>query len=312
MSGTIPLSMTQQCDQYGDPLAGGQLYFIVAGTVSTPQNAYQDIGLTLPWPNPISLDAAGRVPQLFLADGLIKIRLTDKNGVVQLVADNVQVIGPSSGGGGGSAIDPTTIAQTGDLKPRYGVGAHTGWVRCNALTIGSAISGATERANADCQALFQYLWAIDPNLAVSSGRGATALADWNANKTLTLPDGRDRTFAGMGDMGNIAAGRLTAFTSTVLGAAGGEGSHLLATTELPAHGHGITDPGHTHTSTNNGGAATVPLAIGGSTTAISVNSGALNITIAPATTGITVNAAGGGLTHNNTQPTIVATIYIKL
>ena len=36
---------------------------------------------------------------------LIKIRLTDVAGVTQLVADNVQVIGPSRGGGGGGTVD---------------------------------------------------------------------------------------------------------------------------------------------------------------------------------------------------------------
>jgi hypothetical protein len=28
-------------------------------------------------------DAAGRLPQFFLADGLIKVRITDRNGVAQ-------------------------------------------------------------------------------------------------------------------------------------------------------------------------------------------------------------------------------------
>jgi len=74
MSGTIPLSMTQQFDVYGKPLAGGQLYLIQAGTVSTPQNGFQDSALTIPLPNPITLDAAGRIPQFFLADGSIKVR----------------------------------------------------------------------------------------------------------------------------------------------------------------------------------------------------------------------------------------------
>src|SRR6478609_4165166 len=137
MSGTISFSLSQQFDTQGKPLSGGLFYTFVAGTTSTPQNAYQDGALTIPHPNPIVLDAAGRIPQFSLADGLIKVRLTDHAGVVQIVADNVQVIGPSSGGGGGGgAIDATTIYQTGDLKPRYGTGAHTGWVRANGLTIG--------------------------------------------------------------------------------------------------------------------------------------------------------------------------------
>ena len=98
MAGTITLSMTQRIDQHGQPLSGGLLYTFVAGTVSTPQNAFKDLALTLPHPNPITLDASGFIPQLFFADGLIKIRLTSSDGVVQLSADNVQVIGASSGG----------------------------------------------------------------------------------------------------------------------------------------------------------------------------------------------------------------------
>ena len=88
MAGSISLSLSQQFDELGKPLSGGQLFFIQAGTTSSPQNAFQDAALTLPYPNPLTLDSAGRVPQLFFADGQIKIRLTDKRGVQQLVADN--------------------------------------------------------------------------------------------------------------------------------------------------------------------------------------------------------------------------------
>ena len=107
MSG-CSLSMTQQFDEYGQPLSGGQLYIIQAGTVSTPQDAFQDFGLTIKMPYPMVLDAAGRVPQFFLSDGYVKVRLQDTHGVVQLAAETVLVIGPSAGGGGGGAtcVDP--------------------------------------------------------------------------------------------------------------------------------------------------------------------------------------------------------------
>jgi hypothetical protein len=249
MAGTIPLSMTQQFDIYGQPLAGGQLYLILAGTVSTPQNGFQDLGLTMPLPNPITLDAAGRIPQFFLADGLIKVRLQDKNGVVQLASDGIQVIGPSSGGGGGGgglAGDPTQLWQTGDLKARYSTGAHPvppggtspGWVRANGLTIGSASASpsATERGNADCQALFQFLWP-NTDLTVSSGRGASAAADWGAGKTIALPDYRGYALGALTDMGNTPVSRLSAayFGSdgTVLGAVGGVEGRILAQAQLP-------------------------------------------------------------------------------
>src|SRR5215472_17929282 len=121
MSGTIPLELTQQLDEFGQPLSGGQLYIIQAGTVATPQNAYQDQALTIALPNPIVLDSAGRIPQFFLADEQIKVRLQDRYGVVKFVADNLLVIGPSTGGGGGGggSVDPTTVLQTGDIKVRY-------------------------------------------------------------------------------------------------------------------------------------------------------------------------------------------------
>lgn len=234
-SGTIPLSMTQQFDSLGKPLAGGLLYFIQAGTTSTPQNAYQDSALTIPWPNPITLDASARVPQLFFADGTIKVRLTDKNGITQVVADNIQVIGASSGSGGGGTVDPTTILSTGDMKIVYGTGTLSGFVRANGRTIGSATSGATERANSDTQALFEYLWGSDANLTVSGGRGASAAADWSANKTIALPDMRGRVVAGLDDMGNTAAGRIGGFgpNAIVLGSPGGQQTSTLLRSDLP-------------------------------------------------------------------------------
>lgn len=242
MAGTISFSLSQQFNQYGEPLSGGKLYFFEAGT-TTPQNAYKDSNLTLPWPNPIELDEAGRIPQFFLADGSIKIRLADADGVTQMAADGVLVIGPSSGGGGGTPVDATTVLQTGDLKARYGTGSHSGWVRANGRTIGSSTSGASERANSDCQDLFEYLWGADSNLTVSTGRGVSANADWIANKTIALPDWRGCALVGLDDMGNSAAGRLTsAFfgtSPTVLGARGGAQSATLTEATMYPHKHGV-------------------------------------------------------------------------
>jgi microcystin-dependent protein len=310
-AGTIPLSMTQQFDSLGNPLNGGLLYLYAAGT-TTPQSAYQDTALTIAHPNPITLDSSGRVPVFYLADGSIKIRLTNSAGVVQLAADNILVIGASSGGGGGASVDATTILDTGDLKVKYGTGALTGFVRANGRTIGSATSGASERANADCQSLFEYLWTADANLTVSTGRGASANADWVANKTITLPDWRGRALAGLDDMGNSAAGRLTATyfgtAATVLGAAGGAESHTLTTPEIASHTHvnSLTDPGHTHDVHISSTAST-----GGGGALLGSNPGAVTQS---ATTGITITnaAAGGGGAHKNVQPTMLATVYLKL
>lgn len=328
-SGTIPgISMSQQFDTLGKPLNGGKLYLIQAGTTSTPQNCYQDSGLTIAWPNPITLDSAGRIPQLFCADGSIKVRLTNAAGVTQLVADGLLVVGPA-GGGGGSSVDATTILATGDLKVRYGTGTHSGFVRANGKSIGSAISGATERANLDCQALFEYLWTADSSLAVSGGRGGSANADWVANKNIALPDWRGRAIAALDDMGNSAAGRLTATyfgtAATVLGASGGSESLALTLAQIPSHFHAVylNDPGHTHQvaaaygsytgGTSNG---IISAGAGAGFTSGTTISNTTSITVRDTSGGMgTANqtaTAGSGTAHKLVQPTMLATVYIKL
>jgi microcystin-dependent protein len=313
-AGTVPgFSLTPQFNLSGQVAPGCKLYVIQAGTVSTPQNAYQDSGLTLLQPNPLTCDAAGRLPQWFVADGSIKLRLTDRNGVQLFVGDNLLVVGASSGGGGGSPGDPTTIAATGDLKVAYGTSILSGWVRANGRTIGSSTSGATERANADVQSLFIYLWGADANLAVSGGRGASGAADWAANKTIALPDLRGRVLAGLDDMGNSAAGRLTASyfgsAATTLGVAGGAESQTLTAPQLPSS-IPYTDPGHTHL-------LTPPLSTSSSFTSGSqifpgsLTSGTMTFTSSSSVTNITINPSGGQA-HRTVQPTMLATYYLKL
>lgn len=324
--GTIAYSLSQNLDASGKPLSGCQFYTYQAGTTATPQNAYKDTALTLPQPNPMTCDASGRLPQFFLADGQIKIRLDDKFGVNQVTADNILVIGPSSGGGGGGSVDPTTIAATGDVKAAYGTGTIVGWVRANGRTIGSSTSGATERANADTQALFQYLWSADPNLIVSSGRGASSAADWAANKTIALPDFRGRTIAGLDDMGNAAAGRLTA---TYFGSSGGCSSAAATTLGVGCGGESAS-----FTLLNSNLPPYTPsgsIGVTGSVTAAFLGASGSGQTSGNPTTGapltnIPISVSISGATFTGTpqggtstpvvtksiQPTILTTIYVKL
>jgi microcystin-dependent protein len=322
-AGTIPFSLSQQFDQYGKPLAGCKFYTIQAGTTSTPQNAYQDSGLTIPLPNPQTCDAAGRLPQMFFADGQIKVRLTDKNGVTQIVADGIQVVGASSGSGGGGSVDATTILATGDVKAKYGTGTLSGFVRMNGRTIGSSTSGATERANADTQELFEYLWGADANLTVSGGRGASAAADWTANKTIKLPDARGMTLAGLDDMGNSDATRLAfAFGSLnkTLGASTNADHETLTTAMLPVTSLTFTGTNDAVSVTSDngtliaGGTHTAGLQSGGSTVTV-LDSG--SIATRPTATGSftprgSISSFGSGQPHSTTQPTLLLTFYLKL
>ena len=319
-AGTIPgFSLAQQQDSDGTPLIGCRLFTIQAGTTSTPQSAYQDSALTIPLPNPIICDAFGRLPQIFLADGSIKLRLTKSNGTQVFAADGILVVGASSGGGGGSPVDATTILTTGDIKPRYGTGVLSGFVRANGRTIGSATSGASERANADCQALFTYLWDTDANLAVSTGRGVSSAADWAANKTIALPDWRGRALSFLDDMGNSAAGRLTSTffgaTATVLGAAGGAESQTLTAVQIPT----ITSANAAQNIVTSppGGTA---LALATGIIGLNSSAGGTNFFASPSTSNgittpnsITVTSTNtSGAAHPIVMPTMLATIYIKL
>lgn len=323
MAGTIPgFSLTPQFDQFGKIAPGCRLYTIAAGTTSTPQNSYQDTGLTILNPNPLIGDSTGRLPQFFISDGVIKLRLTDSKGTQLFVGDNLLVVGASSGGGGGSPVDPTTVLQTGQLALWYGTGVQSGFVRANGRSIGSSLSSATERANADTQALYSFLWNADPNLAVSGGRGASAAADWAANKNIALPDYRGRAIAGLDDMGNTAAGRLTATyfgtAATVLGAAGGLESRILTLAQLPT---GITSRNaaqaisvlsvQTNIPYNTGldsGGGTGFTYIGGAAPAIA---GQILSTTNSADINVTSNNTGGAA-HATASPMMLATIYIKL
>lgn len=323
-AGTLPgFSLVPQFDKTGNIAPGCKLYVIEAGTTSTPQNAYQDSALSNALPNPLECDAAGRLPQFYLADGQIKVRLTDKNGVQIFVGDNLLVIGPSSGdggSGGGGGVDATTVLSTGDVKARYGTGTLSGFVRLNGRTIGSATSGASERANADVQALFEYLWGADSNLTVSGGRGASAAADWSANKTITLPDFRSRALAGLGDMGNSDNDLFDglAFTrgdATTLGSLLGAAKSTVAQANLPSVNFVVDIPAGQGSHFHQVPVRQAPPTSGGNTISGSdqASYGLASTASAtlPAMSG-TAASGGSGTALATVSPYVLVTIYCKL
>lgn len=189
----------------------------------------------------------------------------------------------------------------------------TGWVIAQG-TIGNAASTATNRANADTVNLFTVLWnnLADAQAAVSGGRGVSAAADYAANKTIAVPDGRGRTLAGRDDMGGTLASRITnaiaGFVGTVLGAFGGDQN-------VQTHNHTVTDPTHFHTarmSNNVGGNAdsfTANTGGSGGNNVSSNGSGVINTS--SSATGISLAAFGAGASQN-VQPTLIANMFYKL
>jgi hypothetical protein len=122
--------------------------------------------------------------------------------------------------------------------------APSGYLVADGRTIGSALSGASARANADALALFTVLWThytntvlpIQTSAGGASTRGASADADFTANKRMPLPEARGEFNR------NLASGRAVD-TARVLGSVQSEmvgpHSHTGSTATAGAHSHSV-------------------------------------------------------------------------
>ena len=139
------------------------------------------------------------------------------------------------------------LVPSGQIIAYAGTVAPTGWLLCN----GNAIDRITYAA---LFAAIGTVWGV--------GDGSS---------TFNIPNLVGRTL-----LGNSVA--------YALGSSGGQASITLTTAQLPAHSHGITDPGHVHASVVSASNVTSGSSAGG------VSAG----NTSSATTGITVNNTGSG------------------
>jgi microcystin-dependent protein len=247
---------------------GALAYFFEAGT-TTPRATYQDADLTTPHAHPVVADAYGRFPAVFIDFGAYRERVKTAGSTQLWDTDDIPNPAPFDDEVG---VDEDALLSTGDVFFRFKDGARTGAVRANGRTVGSATSGATERANADCAALYAELYNAlsDALCPVSGGRGANAAADFAANKTLTLPDLRGSVPRGLDTMGNGAGSRFDASVPFPAGNAPTPGStaganHVtLDAAMIPGHAHSFSATtgaagSHSHTwsgTTSSDGAHT--------------------------------------------------------
>lgn len=157
--------------------------------------------------------------------------------------------------------------------------ARPGWLLLwnDAQELGKTIASGAQHYGTQYQNLYVLWWESfnQARCIVNGGRGGSALADFNADKRMTIPrDTVNYVFA--------VAGNAIPF-----GTFEGEREHLLTIPEIPAHHHTYDIPN-------------VGVANGFDAFGLTVGS--------PANTGDT----GGGLAHNNMPPTTYKYLFVKL
>jgi len=129
------------------------------------------------------------------------------------------------------------LFETGDVKYTFKATASAGWVLIQGgtgtpgNTIGNAASGAVSRANADCLALFTLVYnsCSDAIAPVSGGRTGNPTNDFNANKTIRIPNLVGRSPIGAGGATNDGT------TNKILGTLYGAETATLLTANLPPY-----------------------------------------------------------------------------
>lgn len=302
----------------GLPDPGATLTVYTANTLSKV-NLYSDSALSVALSNPIVADSFGHVDPFWVADGNYRLRLVNTEGVVLCDVLTTPSVGASAASSG--AVATPEKWETGDLKPwMFADYSGDDWVLCNGETIGPPTSSATGKASLLCEELYTKLYNAFSNsiCPVDGGRGASAVADWTANKPIATLDLRGRALFGLDTMGNSAASRLTATTidvgdASTPGSSGGAQVITLTEAQLP-----IITPAGTIASTINSGGNSIAYGApdlnyqGGGTTgkgvtgALAPNSG---ISVTSAFTG---TAFGSGQSHKNMPPFMATNWLMRL
>ena len=128
--------------------------------------------------------------------------------------------------------------RTGDFRTSINSFVPFGWIAADDQSIGSATSGADNRANIDTWPLYNLIWnSVLNNWApVSGGRGASAYADFSVNKALTLTRNLGRVISGSSPIFNTPITFTASAATNLLTFA----SNSMFTTGTPIQLSGLT------------------------------------------------------------------------
>jgi hypothetical protein len=203
----------------------------------------------------------------------------------------------------------------------YGATAPAGFLFVDGKTIGDAASGGTARANADCEDLFTILWNIT-SLTVSTGRGASAAADWAAHKTIALPDHRGKVMAALDNLGGTNAALLSpsGISSTTRAATGGSATESAGVSGSCSVGVSGSTSGSLSVSASGSTGPDLSLTnVTVGPTSVASHTHLHDVSVTGFTSGaLSVSASGGGsisgatASVTNAQPTVMVDQIIAL
>jgi microcystin-dependent protein len=284
-------SGTQFFDDSGTPLAGGLIYTYAAGG-TTPLVTYTSSAGITSHPNPIVLDSAGRINEIWIPEGTsYKFILKSSTNVLIGSFDNLFPIASlpvsiANGGTGATTADGarinlglgTFLVPTGSLIMWASNTIPSDWKLCN----GAAISRVT----------FATLFSL---LGTTFGAG-------DGTTTFNLPDFRNKFPYGA--------------DSVAVGGTGGTADAIVvAHTHTATSTSTVTDPGHFHNlapySAITGGGPERPAVNAGNSGVASydTNTVTTGVTVATSTTNTSTGSSG---TNANLPPFLGINFIIKV